>query len=123
MPAGGFPAKKSSVAASGDLPDRLTPRYRVQPLLKKYSDFPNTQISLYLSPSRPTEGRFAVVTNAGRDAVDADSACDEGVCRRTAKSCGPDASTPASSWRINPRNDGGKKADHRGATVFLKLDR
>src|SRR3984885_2506831 len=33
---------------------------------------------------------------------------------RTAKTCGPDASMLASSWRINPRNDGGKKADHRG---------
>src|ERR1700733_15861616 len=33
---------------------------------------------------------------------------------RTAKTCGPDASTLASSWRINPHNDGGKKADHRG---------
>src|SRR6202035_4394949 len=33
---------------------------------------------------------------------------------RTAKTCGPDASTLASSWRINPHNDGGNKADHRG---------
>jgi hypothetical protein len=38
--------------------------------------------------------------------------------QRTAKTCGPDAPTLASSLRINPRNDGGKKADHRGATVF-----
>jgi hypothetical protein len=27
---------------------------------------------LYLSPFRPTEGRFAIVTNAGRDVVDAE---------------------------------------------------
>src|ERR1700733_6007457 len=100
MPAGGFTTKKSAVAASGDLPVRQFVDAAVQPLLKKYSDFPKAQISLYLSPSRPTEGRFAVVTNAGRDAVDADSACDEGVCRRTAKTCGPDASTPASSLQI-----------------------
>src|ERR1700692_1231568 len=33
---------------------------------------------------------------------------------RTAKTCGPDASVLASSWRIDPHNDGGKKADHRG---------
>src|ERR1700726_2310368 len=32
---------------------------------------------------------------------------------RTAKTCGPDAPTLASSLRINPHNDGGKKADHR----------
>jgi hypothetical protein len=41
----------------------------VQPYLKKYSDFQKTQISLSRSPSRPTEGRLAIVTNAGRDAV------------------------------------------------------
>jgi hypothetical protein len=35
--------------------------------------------TLYPSPSRPTEGRLAIVTNAGRDAVDADGAKDEGV--------------------------------------------
>src|SRR6201992_4323754 len=33
---------------------------------------------------------------------------------RTAKTCGPDTPTLVSSLRINPRNDGGKKADHRG---------
>ena len=49
----------------------------VQPLLQKYSDFPKTQISLYPLPSRPTEGRLAIVTDAGRDAVDADGAKDE----------------------------------------------
>jgi hypothetical protein len=45
--------------------------------LQKYSDFPKTQISLYPQPSRPTEGRLAIVTDAGRDAVDADGAKDE----------------------------------------------
>jgi hypothetical protein len=43
----------------------------------------------------PLEGRIAIVTDAGRDAVDAGGASDEGVCLRTAKSCGPDASTLA----------------------------
>jgi hypothetical protein len=33
----------------------------------------------YLPPSRPTEGRLAIVTDAGRDAVDADGAKDEGA--------------------------------------------
>src|SRR6201996_8449084 len=28
--------------------------------------------------------------------------------------CGPDTPTLVSSWRSDPRNDGGKKADHRG---------
>jgi len=31
----------------------------------------------YASPSRPTEGRLAIVTDAGRDAMDARSAKDE----------------------------------------------
>jgi hypothetical protein len=33
---------------------------------------------------------------------------------RTAKTCGPDAPVLASSLRMNPRNDGGKKAGRRG---------
>jgi hypothetical protein len=40
-----------------------------------------------------------IVTDAGWDAVDAGGAKDEGACLRTAKSCGPDAPTLASSWR------------------------
>jgi hypothetical protein len=47
----------------------------------------------------PMEGRFAIVTDAGRDAMDAGGASDEGAGLRTAKSCGPDASTLASNWR------------------------
>src|ERR1700730_3089088 len=46
----------------------------------------------------PIEGRFAIVTNAGWDAVDAGGASDEGAGLRTAKSCGPDAPTLASSF-------------------------
>src|SRR3984893_18827673 len=59
-------------------------------------------------------GALAIVTNAGRDGLDAGGATDERTDGRTAKTCGPDAPTLASSWRINPHNDGGKKADHRG---------
>jgi hypothetical protein len=50
---------------------------RVQPLLKKYSDFPKPQISPYMRRPVPSEGRFAIVMDAGRDAVDAGSAEDE----------------------------------------------
>jgi hypothetical protein len=46
----------------------------VQPFLQKYSDFPNTQIRSISPLSRPTEGRLAIVTDAGRDAVDTESA-------------------------------------------------
>jgi hypothetical protein len=51
----------------------------------------------------PTEGRLAIVTDAGRDAVDAGGASDEGAGLRTAKSCGPDASTLAFKSRGSVR--------------------
>ena len=51
------------------------------------SDFPkNISVPTYpksdleLSPSRPTEGRIAIVTNAGRDAVDAAAFCARRDC-------------------------------------------
>ena len=43
------------------------------------------------------EGRIAIVTNAGRDAMDASGALDEGAYLRTAKPCGPDTPTLVSS--------------------------
>jgi hypothetical protein len=52
------------------------------PFQKDISVFPKCKSGVYLAPSRPTEGRLAIVTNAGRDAVDAD-----GTQRRSA----PDA--------------------------------
>jgi hypothetical protein len=39
--------------------------------LQKYSDFPKRQITLTTSPSTPHEGRIAIVTDAGLDAMDA----------------------------------------------------
>jgi hypothetical protein len=47
--------------------------------MKKYSDLQKQQITLYPSPSRPTEGRHAIVTAAGRDAVDADALLTNGA--------------------------------------------
>jgi hypothetical protein len=65
------------------------------------------------------EGRFAIVTNVGRDAVDADGADDERRMRRTAKSCGPDAPTLASSLRkATFTGDGGKKARSPGRARY-----
>jgi hypothetical protein len=56
-----------------------------------------------------------IVTDAGWDAVDAGSAKDEGACLRTAKSCGPDAPTLASSLRkATFAGDGGKQARSPG---------
>jgi hypothetical protein len=62
----------------------------------RFVDSPN-QIYIPRHPA-PTKGRFAIVTDVGRDAMDADGAADERAVLRTAKSCGPDASTPASSF-------------------------
>jgi hypothetical protein len=52
---------------------------RVQPLLQKYSDFPKIQITLASWPSCPTEGRFAIVTDAGQDAVDVEAPITNGA--------------------------------------------
>jgi hypothetical protein len=71
----------------------------------------------YIITVPPTEGCFANVTNAGWDAVDVDGAYDESVHWRTAKSCGPDASTPASSLQISQATVA-TKPDRRGATVL-----
>jgi hypothetical protein len=63
---------KIAVDASTDLPDGLFRNLRVQPSLQKYSASPFGRNSFIDSPSRPTEGRIAIVTDAGRDAVDVD---------------------------------------------------
>jgi len=62
-----------------------------------------------MSPSCPTEGRIAIVTDAGRDAMDAGGAFDEWCWTRTAKSCGLDASTLASSFAMK-QSDGDNQA-------------
>src|ERR1700722_863247 len=70
-----------------------------------------------LHPRRPVplEGRFAVVTDAGRDAVDAGGAADESAGPRTAKSYGPDASTLAFKFaELFSQATVTKKPDHRG---------
>jgi hypothetical protein len=95
-------------------PDGQITEGSVQPPLKKYSGFPKEQITCIFSPSRPTEGRLAIVTDAGRDAMDASGALDEQRWMRTAKSCGPDASTLASSLRIHSQATVTKKPDRRG---------
>jgi hypothetical protein len=68
------------------------------------------------APSRPhQEGRLAIVTDVGRDAVDAVAAQDGRGRRRTAKSCGPDAPTLVSSLRmIEPQATVAKEPGHRG---------
>jgi hypothetical protein len=56
---------------AADLPVAL---FSVQPRPQKYSDFPKAKSGVYPPASRPSQqGRFAIVTDVGRDAVDADA--------------------------------------------------
>jgi hypothetical protein len=56
-----------------DLPDGQISKNLSSPLCKNILIFRNPKSLLYVPPSRPTEGRHAIVTAAGRDAVDADA--------------------------------------------------
>ena len=69
----------------------------VQSSSQKYCGSLPSQISSISSPSCPSEGRLEIVTDAGQDAVDAGCALTNALVSRTAKSCGPDAPTLASS--------------------------
>jgi hypothetical protein len=118
--------------------NRINLIWPVQPHQQKYSPSRLTQISSVVALSRPTEGRIAIVTYAGRDAVDAAalkhamglqggvqpvsdrSACRREMLLRTAKSCGPDASTPASSLAEACRPDRARTSHIREMTVTIK---
>ncbi len=68
----------------------------VKPPSKKYFCFTESKIILYSLPSRPTEGRCA--TSSTRGGMRWTPRARGRTClTRTAKSCGPGASTPASS--------------------------
>jgi hypothetical protein len=76
---------------------------------------------LKLSPSRSTEGRFAVVTNAGWDAVDADSAIDE---RHEGGRRSRVVLTPRRWCQVggsNSADDGGKRARSPGRARYKPL--
>jgi hypothetical protein len=60
-----------------NFPSRIKLILPVQPRSKKYSDFQKSQITLYPPSSTPLEGRIAIVTDAGLDAVAASGASDE----------------------------------------------
>jgi hypothetical protein len=93
------------------LPDGLSGEFPVQPLLKKDSVSPLTQInSISIAVPSRSEGRFAIVTDVRRDAVDADDAKDEGARRGRRSRV---VRTPR-RWRqvggTFSADDGGKKA-------------
>ena len=85
------------------------------PLLKNFLFFRLVETALSICHPVPIEGRFAIVTNVGRDAVDADGAERRTAQQRTAKSCGSDASTLAFKSRGSIRlMTVTTKPDHRG---------
>jgi hypothetical protein len=58
----------------------------VKSILRKYSSFSPPQITPTSQPSRPGRGALAIVTNVGRDAVDA---AVSGACRVRRAGFGP----------------------------------
>jgi hypothetical protein len=88
--------------------------WAVQPPLQKYSASHLTQITSRSMAVSSHRGALAIVTDAGRDVVDADGAADESAGLRTEKSCGPDTPALVSSWRRQFRLRRCQQADHRG---------
>jgi hypothetical protein len=108
---------------STDLPDGQITEFPVQPFAQKYSASPFARNSFIDSPVPAHRGAFRDRHKrwAG-DAVDAAASAQLGLrpekrrrtmLVRTAKSCGPDAPTLASSWRATA-DDGGKRARSPG---------
>ena len=74
-----FAASPAALRVKSNFLSRIKLILPVQSLLKKYSVFPKKQITSYIPPSTPLEGRIAIVTDAGLDAVAASGASDESV--------------------------------------------
>jgi hypothetical protein len=92
-----MPTLDLTMRRAGKFSSRIKLLQPVQSPSKKYSLFTSDPNHRRI-PRRlvPSEGRLAIVTDAGRDAVDVDVLLTRAL-KRTAKSCGPDASTLASS--------------------------
>ena len=75
--AAGLPRAPADLRVKSNFLSRIKLFLPVQSRPKKYSGFPNPQITLYPRPSTPLEGRIAIVTDAGLDAVAAGGASDE----------------------------------------------
>ena len=111
------PLSQSALRAQRDLLNRIKLMLPVQSPSQKYFRSRLTQIT-HISFAIPahTQGAFRDrhERRAG-DAMDAGGAADESAISRTAKSCGPDAPTLASSLaEATPRGDGGNKARSPG---------
>ena len=65
------PARAADLRVKSNFSNRIKLFLSVQSRLKKYSGFPKPQITFITPPSTPLEGRIAIVTDAGLDAMDA----------------------------------------------------
>jgi len=73
-------AVKNRLRLQRNLPRHFNLIWAVQSLREKFSAFAVGQITFTNSPVSPRhEGRFAIVTDVRRDAVDASGASDEGA--------------------------------------------
>ena len=87
----------------------------VQSYSEKFFASPQTQIKSIFRHPVPKEGRFAIVTDVGCGMRWTLWRGKTNARKRTAKSCGPDAPTLASSWRREvSAGDGDKKARSPG---------
>src|SRR6476661_8659132 len=113
---------KSGHSGCGKLTRRANHQKSVKQIIseiQKLSVARGPKSLLYPSLSRPTEGRFAIVINAGRDAVDAAASGERKragrmMLMRTAKSCRSDAPMLASSLREEAQATVSNKPGHRG---------
>ena len=92
--------RPGDLRATAKLLSRFKLIWAVQSCSQKYFPLALTQItSISPAVSPHFEGRIAIVTDAGWDAMDAGGAADESVVLRTAKPCGPGTPTLVSSRR------------------------
>jgi hypothetical protein len=87
--------------------------------LQKYSDFQKTQIGVEPAPSTPPEGRIAIVTDAGLDAMDAEALLTNGADADGKDVWSRRLGAGVKSVEVSA-GDGGKKADHRGDHVISR---
>jgi hypothetical protein len=93
-------AGQSALRAQRDLLNRIKLMLPVQSPLAKIFPFPSDANHLHIPrhPGPHDRGVSRSSRTLGWDAMDASGAADESATLRTAKSCGPDAPTLASSW-------------------------
>jgi hypothetical protein len=117
-----FPAHKSNFlnGFNNSAPTSKSPPKTCQAsLVHNILIFRNDKSVYIHSVPSHSEGRLAIVTDAGRDAVAA-AARETGVLKRTAKSCGSDASGLAFKFLGSKllRGDGDKKDRIAGESAY-----